>query len=121
MTIDRRTCKDAYYLYRAMWNSREPTLHLVDKRRRLRDQTRQAFRVYSSAGVPTLLVGQDTVAMKEYAPCQYRSDSVSVTGIVPVRIYAGGLADSVTLRIGNVLKPRWMQAPLQIKGLQKTN
>lgn len=121
VTIDRRTCKDAYYLYRAMWNRREPTLHLVDKRRRLRDQTRQAFRAYSSAGVPTLLVGQDTVAMKEYAPCQYRSDSVSVTGIVPVRIYAGGLADSVTLRIGNVLKPRWMQAPLQIKGLQKTN
>lgn len=121
VTIDRRSCKDAYYLYRALWNTREPTLHLVDKRRRLRDQTRQAFRAYSSAGVPTLLVGQDTVAMKEYAPCQYRSDSVSVTGTVPVRIYAGGLADSVTIRVGNVLKPRLLQAPLQIRGLQKTN
>lgn len=121
VTIDRRSCKDAYYLYRALWNTREPTLHLVDKRRRLRDQTRQAFRVYSSAGVPTLLVGQDTVAMNEYAPCQYRSDSVTVTGIVPVRVYAGELEDSVTLRVGNVLKPRWIQAPLQIKGLQKTN
>lgn len=121
VTIDRRSCKDAYYLYRALWNTREPTLHLVDKRRRLRDQTRQAFRAYSSAGVPTLLVGQDTVAMNEYAPCQYRSDSVTVTGIVPVRVYAGELEDSVTLRVGNVLKPRWIQAPLQIKGLQKTN
>ena len=121
VTIDRRSCKDAYYLYRALWNTRERTLHLVDKRRRLRDQTRQAFRVYSSAGVPTLLVGQDTVAMNEYAPCQYRSDSVTVTGIVPVRVYAGELEDSVTLRVGNVLKPRWIQAPLQIKGLQKTN
>ncbi len=121
VTIDRRECKDAYYLYRALWNKRLPTLHLVDKRRRLRDQERQSFRVYSSAGAPTLLVGGDTVAMSEYAPCQYRSDSVSVLGTVPVKVFAGELSDSVTIRVGNVLKPKRLQAPLQIKGLQKTN
>lgn len=121
VTLDRRERKDAYYLYRAMWNSERPTLHLVDKRRRLRDQQRQAFRVYSSAGAPVLLVGSDTVAMTQYAPCQYRSDSVSVSGSVPVKVFAGELADSVTIRVGNVLKPRRLQAPLRITGLQKTN
>lgn len=57
VTFDRRDCKDAYYLYRAMWNRRSPTLHIVDKHRRLRDVPRQAFRIYSSAGAPLLLVG----------------------------------------------------------------
>lgn len=121
VSFDRQARKDAFYLYRALWNGGSPTLHLVDKRRRLRDQERQAFRVYSSAGAPVLTVCGDTVAMHEYAPCQYRSDSVSVLGTVPVRVAAGELADSVTLRVGNVLKPKRLQVPLQIKGLQKTN
>lgn len=121
VTLDRRACKDAYYLYRALWNQRQPTLHIVDKRRRLRDQPRQAFRVYSSAGDPVLLVGGDTVAMTRYAPCQYRSDSISVQGNVVVKAFAGALCDSVTIRVGNVLKPKRLQAPLRITGLQKTN
>ena len=68
MTIDRRERKDAYYLYRALWNERKPTLHIVDKRRSLRDRNRQAFSVYSSVGAPTLFVGADTVAMTQYPP-----------------------------------------------------
>ena len=63
VTLNRREKKDAYYLYKAMWNGAEPTLHIVDKRRRLRDYEKQAFRVYSSAGTPTLIVGRDTLAM----------------------------------------------------------
>ena len=80
VTIDRRERKDAYYLYRALWNERKPTLHIVDKRRSLRDRNRQAFSVYSSVGAPTLFVGADTVAMTQYAACQYRSDSVEIQG-----------------------------------------
>ena len=90
VTIDRRERKDAYYLYRALWNERKPTLHIVDKRRSLRDRNRQAFSVYSSVGAPTLFVGADTVAMTQYAACQYRSDSVEIQGIVKVKAVAGG-------------------------------
>ena len=68
VTLNRRENKDAYYLYKATWNGAEPTLHIVDKRRQLRDHDMQAFRVYSSAGTPTLIVGADTLAMSEYAP-----------------------------------------------------
>ena len=121
VTIDRQQRKDAYYLYRALWNDRQPTLHLVDKRRRLRELPNQAFRIYSSAGRPVLRVGTDTVALVEYAPCQYRSDSVTITGEIPVYAEAGEWRDSVVIRVGNVLKPRRTQVPLQIKGLQKTN
>lgn len=71
VTIDRRERKDAFYLYKALWNKEEPTLHITDKRRTLRDGERQAFHIYSSAGAPTLLAGADTLAVTEYATCQY--------------------------------------------------
>ena len=82
---------------------------------------RQAFRVYSSAGVPVLTVGADTVAMTEYAACQYQSDSVEVRGPVVVKAVAGTLRDSVTILVGNVLKPKRFQAPLRKAGPQPTN
>lgn len=109
VTLNRREKKDAYYLYKAMWNGAEPTLHIVDKRRRLRDYEKQAFRVYSSAGTPTLIVGRDTLAMSEYAPFQYRSDSVAIHGMIEVKAAAGDLRDSVTILVGNVLKPKRTQ------------
>ena len=121
VTIDRRERKDAYYLYRALWNERKPTLHIVDKRRSLRDRNRQAFSVYSSVGAPTLFVGADTVAMTQYAACQYRSDSVDVQGIVKVKAVAGEQCDSVTLRVGNVLKPKRQPVPRRTAGPQQTN
>ena len=121
VTIDRRERKDAYYLYRALWNERKPTLHIVDKRRSLRDRNRQAFSVYSSVGAPTLFVGADTVAMTQYAACQYRSDSVEIQGIVKVKAVAGEQCDSVTLRVGNVLKPKRQPGPRRTAGPQQTN
>ena len=121
VTIDRRERKDAYYLYRALWNERKPTLHIVDKWRSLRDRNRQAFSVYSSVGAPTLFVGADTVAMTQYAACQYRSDSVEIQGIVQVKAVAGEQCDSVTLRVGNVLKPKRQPVPRRTAGPQQTN
>lgn len=70
VTIDRRERKDAYYLYRALWNERKPTLHIVDKRRSpARPQPGRRSALYSSVGAPTLFVGADTVAMTQYAAC----------------------------------------------------
>ncbi len=96
VTFDRRTCKDAYYLYRALWNHRSPTLHLVGKRYLPHNGRRQVLRVYSSAGVPQMTIGADTVAITEYAPCQYRTDSVDLPDRAEVRIVAGSLRDGFT-------------------------
>lgn len=121
VTLNRRERKDAFYLYKALWNKEEPTLHIVDKRRRLRDAPEQAFRIYSSAGMPLLTVGADTLALTEYAPCQFRSDSIAVEGTVTVRASAGTLRDSVTIRVGNVLRPKRMQVPRRTANPQTTN
>ena len=100
VTFDRRTCKDAYYLYRALWNHRSPTLHLVGKRYLSQNGRRQVLRVYSSSGVPQMTIGADTVAMTEYAPCQYRTDSIDLPDRAEVRIVAGTLRDGFTFPAG---------------------
>ncbi|WP_304582480.1 glycoside hydrolase family 2 protein [uncultured Alistipes sp.] len=116
VTLDRRSRKDAFYLYKALWNKQEPTLHIADKRATPRTDSRQCFRVYSSAGEPVLTIGRDTVAMKRYARCQYRSDTVSLSGRVKVKVKAGALSDSVTLQINCASKPKGYPAPRRTTG-----
>ncbi|MDE5579568.1 MAG: beta-galactosidase [Alistipes sp.] len=121
MTIDRRRHKDAYYLYKALWNKKEPTLHLVGKRHNMRRTPRQTFHVYSSAGEPLMMIGSDTVAMNEYAPCQYRSDTVELTGRAEIRVRAGKLHDRMTVLIDYASKPPKNPDPQQTEGPQTTN
>lgn len=113
ITLNRNEKKDAYYLYRALWNKQQPTLHLVDRRYRMRRTDRQQFTIYSSAGRPTLMVKDDTVQLHEVAPCQYQSDTVLLEGSVQVRATAGGLGDGTIIQIGSVLRPQQRWAPPQ--------
>lgn len=106
VTLDRRDRKDAFYLYRALWNRRRPTLHLVDRRSVLRDREEQSFHVYSSEGEPLLTVGGDTVRMTEYAACQYRSDTIALKGAVEVKVRAGALRDSMRIMVKSVAKSK---------------
>lgn len=121
MTIDRRSRKDPYYLYKAMWNRREPTLHIAGKHNARRYATQQMFRVYSSAGEPLMTIGTDTIPMTLYAPCQYRSDTVELTGRAEVKVRAGNLQDRFTVLIDNAAKPKSHSVLPQTAGPQKTN
>ena len=120
-TLDRRTRKDAYHLYKALWNKTTPTLHITGKRQYRRNMPQQSFHLYSSAGTPLLLVNGDTVALNEYAPCQYRSDTVELQGRVHVKATAGKLHDSMTIQVGNVSKTKGFPAPPRTTSQQKTN
>lgn len=121
VSLNRNEKKDAYYLYRALWNEEQPTVHLVNRRYRMRRNDQQVFTVYSSAGDPLLLLSDDTVAMHRYAPCQYRSDTVVLEGNVQVRVSAGGLGDGTIIQIGSVLRPKRSLAPLQTADPQTTD
>lgn len=104
VTFDRKDKKDAFYLYRALWNKQSPTLHLTEKRRDIRQDTLQTIRFYSSAKEqPLLLVNRDTVKVKEIAPCQYLSDTVVMHGRNHVTLRAGEMHDEQTITIGNAL------------------
>ena len=107
VTFDRNDKKDAYYLYRALWNKKEPTLHISDKRRAVRQDSIQQIKFYSSASnAPILLINNDTVKFREYAPCQFKSDSVVMRGENKVVVKAGELSDEQTITIGKTLRPR---------------
>lgn len=97
VTFDRRTRKDAFYLYRALWNRNEPTLRIADRRRLRADGSRQSLHLYARER-PRLVVGGDTVALHEWAPCQWRSDSVRLEFPCTIVATAGGAADTLELR-----------------------
>ena len=105
VTFDRKDQKDAYYLYRALWNKKSPTLHISDKRRNIRQDSIQQVKFYSSAKeAPIMTVNKDTVNVREYAPCQFISDSVVMTNRNNVVVRAGDKTDQQTIIIGNALR-----------------
>ena len=101
---DHREAKDAYYLYRALWNEESPTLHITNKAWRDRRDTLQYIDVYCSEGAtPLLLRGEDTLSMRRVAPAQWRADSVVVRGDVEVRAVdeCRALCDSIRFRVSS--------------------
>ncbi len=60
MTIDRKTKKDAYYIYKAYWNS-EPMVHLCGKRYAQRAGETTEVRVYSNQPAVALYVNGEKV------------------------------------------------------------
>lgn len=104
ITFDHKDKKDAYYLYRALWNKKQPTLHIAEKRRNIRQDSMQVVKVYSSASeAPMLTVNKESVALNEIAPRIFQSDSIPMTGRTQVVVRAGDEEDQTTIRIGNAL------------------
>lgn len=105
VTFDRKDEKDAYYLYRALWNKQKPTLHLTEKRRNIRQDSVQQIKFYASTKEkPVLLVNKDTIKYKQLSPCQYISDPVVMRGRNTISVKAGEMIDQYSVRIDNALK-----------------
>ena len=107
VSFDRKDQKDAYYLYRALWNKKSPTLYISEKRRNIRQDSVQTIKIYSSAkDAPVLTVNKETVKVNQTAPCQYVSDPVIMHGKNIVEVKAGELTDHQIITIRNALKQR---------------
>lgn len=105
VSFDRKIRKDAFYLYRALWNRREPTLHLAEKRWADRPATPQRLTVYASEGLePVLTVNGDTVALERYAPAIYRTAEIELGRENEAVVTAGPLRDRALIRCGSDLK-----------------
>lgn len=118
VTLDRRQKKDAYYLYRTLWNRCEPTLYIAERRWNVRPDAEQQIKVYSSGDDPVLLVNGDSVALTKYAEGQFRADCVLLPGENRIEARCGRLRDSVSLRVGTALKARDFEALRKTKGLR---
>ena len=105
VTFDRKDEKDSYYLYRALWNKKRPTLHITEKRRNVRQDSVQQVKFYASTKQkPVLIVNKDTIKYKKVAPCQYISDPVVMRGRSSIVVTAGDVRDQHIVTIGNALK-----------------
>lgn len=100
---DHATQKDAYYLYRAKWNSDAVTLRIANRNLVERSDTLQRLDIYSSTGMPTVVVEGDTVGVRRVARGHYAADSVIIRGRAVVEAFdsLGMASDRVVLRYVN--------------------
>lgn len=80
--FSRQTKKDIFYLYKALWNKDQKTLHIVNSRDNTLADTKATFKVYASddSSAPTLHVGDKEYTMTKVAPSQFVSENIEVNG-----------------------------------------
>ncbi len=96
VTIDRKLKKDAFYLYKAVWNQKESFLHLCGRRYTERAEDETEIRVYSNLNQITLFVdGKEMETQTGKTVFVFR---ISITGEHTITVKSGSLTDSMTIR-----------------------
>ena len=96
VTIDRKTKKDAFYLYKAAWNKKDAFVHLCGSRYVDRAEDVTEVKVYSNQPTVTLFVDGKEVEIKEGKTIF--TFSVPITGEHKVEAKAGACTDSISIR-----------------------
>lgn len=98
---DHRTKKDAYYLYRTLWNERDTTLHIVNRRWQERPAGAQYVDIFSSAGLPEVEVNGEPIEVVRVADGEYRTAPISIgrEALISVSDNTGRHRDSMILRV----------------------
>lgn len=96
VTIDRKTKKDAFYLYKAAWNKKDPFVHLCGKRYADRTEDVTEIKVYSNQPEVTLLVdGKEIATQTGKTIFAFR---VPITGAHTITAKADSCEDTITVR-----------------------
>lgn len=95
VTMDRKTKKDSYYIYKAYWN-KEPMVHLCGKRYAQRAGETTEIRVYSNQPAVTLYLNGKTIEEKT-ADKVFTFEVTLADGMNIIVAAAGELKDTMTL------------------------
>lgn len=95
VTMDRKTKKDSYYVYKAYWN-KEPMVHLCGKRYAQRAGETTQIRVYSNQPTVTLFVNGEVYGVQT-AEKVFVFDVALQDGFNSILAVAGECRDSMTL------------------------
>ncbi|MDE6524091.1 MAG: beta-galactosidase, partial [Paramuribaculum sp.] len=103
ITFDRKTKKDAYYWYKANW-SKDPVLHITQRRNDRRERRLTSVTVYSNTGMPRVtLNGRDLGTPRQGTTgVHYVFDGVTLddgSNVICASVAADGgqlLSDTVT-------------------------
>ena len=96
VTIDRRLKKDAFYLYKAAWNQKEPFVHLCGKRYADRAEEMTEVKVYSNQPEVTLFVDGNEVETK--AGKTIFTFPVALQGEHTIEARSGAVSDQMQIR-----------------------
>ena len=96
VTIDRRLKKDAFYLYKAAWNQKDPFVHLCGKRYADRAEEMTEVKVYSNQPEVTLFVDGNEVETK--AGKTIFTFPVALQGEYTIEARSGAVSDQMQIR-----------------------
>lgn len=96
VTIDRKTKKDAFYLYKAAWNKKEPFVHLCGKRYVDRTEDVTEVKVYSNQSKITLVV--DGKEFETQTGKTIFKFNVPISGEHKITAIADYCTDSITVK-----------------------
>ncbi len=94
VSFDRKTKKDAFYLYKAAW-SKEKFVHLCGSRRRDREEDETEVKVYSNCGKVTLYV--DGKLLSEQEGERIFRFCVPITGTHEITAVSGECRDTMSI------------------------
>ena len=102
VTYDKQTKKDAFYFYKANWNSNQPTLYITDKRNDTRHKPVTDIKIYST--VPDVELFVNGKSLGKRSPDNFKrivwQNVVLQNGINTIEVKAGneneGLKDACT-------------------------
>ena len=96
VTIDRKTRKDAFWLYKAAWNRSEPFVHLCSKRYENRCEDETEIKVYSNQNSVTLYMDGKEIGTKEGKTVfTFRA---KISGTHEFRAVSGEVSDTMTIK-----------------------
>ena len=96
VTFDRKTRKDAFYLYKAYWNRTEPFVHLCGSRYTDRTEDETKIKVYSNQ--PDVALYVDGKLVEEKSGSKVFEFIVPILGEHTVKAVSGNLSDEITVR-----------------------
>lgn len=100
VTFNRQERKDAFYLYKALWNDNDEFLHIAERRWSLRADTRQTIKVYTNLPEVELTVGGTFLGAKEcVGGCAVWEDIELNYGTNTIEATSRGLTDHITIEI----------------------
>jgi len=96
VTFDRKIRKDAFYLYKAHWNQKEPFVHLCGRRYMNRCEDETKVKVYSNQNSVTLYADGEKLETK-YGKHIFEFN-VKLTGEHTIRAVSGDVSDEMILK-----------------------
>jgi beta-galactosidase len=107
VTHDRRVRKDAYYFYKANWNTDEPMTYIAERRWNVRPERRQTIKAYSNQPEAELFINGVSAGVRTGSSATFVWENVELRqGVNTVEVRAGEVKDAVRIEINPAARQR---------------